>query len=76
MDAPAVIHCPHCEKPLPEHVLRAAASVLGKRRTISRAGGRPKSTAERCPCGLRTLATAQKRKFDCCRKAGVVQPEA
>lgn len=44
------------------------------RRTFNSGGGRPRNEfAERCPCGANTLARATLRRFDCCRKAGVVK---
>ena len=32
-------------------------------------GGRPRAT-ERCYCGATSLASAQTRGFDCCKRAG------
>ncbi len=40
--------------------ISAVMSELSKRRKV-RAGGRPRSNAKRCPCGVMTLKRAQAR---------------
>lgn len=44
-------------------------------RAPGKAGGRPRSSAPRCPCGKSTLKRAQARAFDCCKAAGIENPE-
>lgn len=41
-------------------IISAVMSELSKRRKV-RAGGRPRSNAQRCPCGAMTLKRAQAR---------------
>ncbi len=52
---------------LPEAViLQAAGSISsGRRKTIGRSGGRPRSDAPRCACGKFTLQRARKRNHRC-----------
>lgn len=36
--------------------------------------GRPVSKGRRCPCGKNTETRAKLRAYDCCKKAGVMEP--
>lgn len=65
---PANPACPHCRRELPPQTLKLAASYFAR---LAKAG-RPRSDAPRCPCRANTLARATVRKFDCCRKAGII----
>ena len=47
-----------------------ALQALRKTKSGGRNGGRPRSPAPRCYCGLRTLSSARQRSFDCCKRAG------
>jgi hypothetical protein len=38
--------------------------------------GRPRLNVPRCACGANTLSRAHARRFECCRKAGVVDDRA
>lgn len=66
-----MITCPNCLTPLPEETIRAVAREYGSRSAKSGKRGRPKSDAPRCPCGASTLRLAMRRRFACCREAGV-----
>ncbi len=49
-----------------KRLISRAMSQLSKRRTADqRKGGRPRSKAPRCPCGLMTVECARKRYHRC-----------
>jgi hypothetical protein len=72
-------------KPAQAKAARRAASLLARaqweaytaeersaimRATQNGSGGRPRAT-ERCWCGRYARSTAELRRFDCCKRAGV-----
>lgn len=68
--------CPHCDHELSAAEIRSLAGQLNAslRRTWTGAGGRPRSTAPRCPCGEMTLKRAQARGHTCKMKKGTKVP--
>ena len=66
--------CPSCGAHIPTRLLKSEAARLSNKARMVHGGGRPRSDAERCPCGASTMKRAKARGFDCCRRAGVAVP--